>query len=683
MFARVKRAFAPPDEELERAKRAAEVDASAFREVDESRAQKVVRPACAVPAASRTRFRELRTASDVSRDVDVFACAAGADDGTPCVFDVLNSRCASLGGKQCLRAVLGRPLLDGELLRARVSGLRRVHARLHRPLGGEEAVRWRALSGYAGAAPAAVGAYETDALWLVCGEERCPEAGALYDMAFFRSWPLCMLNRYGTCVATANVMRAWIAPALSLGPLLYALLPSEKAAGCDGDVAAPPAAATAAAVSEPLLQLQLLLRPAENEACAPPSRWMPWAKVLACVLSAVFYAHGTASSWEISRALRLAIQTLVRRTRGALTFLGHASAVVQTYYDPVVHAYFPSAPDPSAPRVAAFIAFHTPGPQTGTSFENERTNDHGYWLSAYKRIDASAAADVLRLYYCVDALLGACTLVPAPGAGAGAAAAEGTSPAPGVFSFPEFVVTRGGGGAPPEYAAGALWHPCLDPGRAVPNDVALGRRPGAKPNLLLTGPNAGGKSTLLKAVVISVLLSQSVGVAPCCNGLRLTPMAYVNAQINVPDVKGKRSLFEEEMHRARESLRAIDEAWPAPALVVIDELFASTNPVEGAAGAYATAKHLGARRNAACLLSTHYPALRVLGRTARYAPMQMPLAQRRGKLTRPYVLRPGTCEQYVALEMLARDGFDEKLLRDAVAMKRALLFSRRNDVVVV
>ena len=132
MFARVKRAFAPPDEELERAKRAAEVDASAFREVDESRAQKVVRPACAVAAASRTRFRELRTASDVSRDVEVFACAAGADDGTPCVFDVLNSRCASLGGKQCLRAVLGRPLLDGELLRARVSGLRRVHARRRR-----------------------------------------------------------------------------------------------------------------------------------------------------------------------------------------------------------------------------------------------------------------------------------------------------------------------------------------------------------------------------------------------------------------------------------------------------------------------------------------------------------------------------------------------------------------------
>ena len=72
-------------------------------------------------------------------------------------------------------------------------------------------------------------------------------------------------------------------------------------------------------------------------------------------------------------------------------------------------------------------------------------------------------------------------------------------------------------------------------------------------NFLITGPNAGGKSTLIKSLTLCILLSQTLCISPAEN-LILTPFKLVNTYLNIPDCKGKESLFEAEMHRARDHI---------------------------------------------------------------------------------------------------------------------------------
>jgi DNA mismatch repair protein MSH6 len=61
------------------------------------------------------------------------------------------------------------------------------------------------------------------------------------------------------------------------------------------------------------------------------------------------------------------------------------------------------------------------------------------------------------------------------------------------------------------FDAKALCHPAGITGRDgvfVPNDISLGGSPAAPPFMLLTGPNMGGKSTLLRQVSLAVVMAQ-------------------------------------------------------------------------------------------------------------------------------------------------------------------------------
>ena len=56
-----------------------------------------------------------------------------------------------------------------------------------------------------------------------------------------------------------------------------------------------------------------------------------------------------------------------------------------------------------------------------------------------------------------------------------------------------------------------LWHPCLAELNPVFNSLELGEN--WKSNMILTGPNAGGKSTIIKAIGINICLSNAYGIA--------------------------------------------------------------------------------------------------------------------------------------------------------------------------
>jgi DNA mismatch repair ATPase MutS len=105
-------------------------------------------------------------------------------------------------------------------------------------------------------------------------------------------------------------------------------------------------------------------------------------------------------------------------------------------------------------------------------------------------------------------------------------------------------------------------------------------------------------------------LSQTIGL---CNADRyiISPFKLINTYINIPDCKGKESLFQAEMNRCiyyLENIKKLDGR-NEYAFNIMDEVFSGTNPLEGLSGAYAYIHELCKYKNNINLITTHYDYL--------------------------------------------------------------------------
>ena len=115
-----------------------------------------------------------------------------------------------------------------------------------------------------------------------------------------------------------------------------------------------------------------------------------------------------------------------------------------------------------------------------------------------------------------------------------------------------------------------IWHPYLSD-NIVTNNINIGDK--TPRNILITGPNAGGKSTFIKSLAISILFSQTLGIA-FAKSFCLTPFTLINTYLNIPDCKGKESLFEAEMNRSKNHLEILDNLKKDElSFIIMDEVF--------------------------------------------------------------------------------------------------------------
>ena len=91
-------------------------------------------------------------------------------------------------------------------------------------------------------------------------------------------------------------------------------------------------------------------------------------------------------------------------------------------------------------------------------------------------------------------------------------------------------------------------------------------------NNILTGPNAAGKTTLVKSVIINVILSQQFGCG-FYDSCKLKPYDQIHSYINIPDTSGRDSLFQAEAGRCKHILSSISNNPDDNVLCVFDELF--------------------------------------------------------------------------------------------------------------
>lgn len=223
------------------------------------------------------------------------------------------------------------------------------------------------------------------------------------------------------------------------------------------------------------------------------------------------------------------------------------------------------------------------------------------------------------------------------------------------------------------------WHPFLNPSTVVPNDIELGCN--VARNIIVTGPNAGGKSTSLKSMTLAIIMAQTLGIAPA-KTMTLTPFKIVNTYMNIADDAGSESLFQAEMHRASKLIESVkNQKGKDFIFVIMDELFTGTNPLEGASAAYGILRKLVSYQNCMLVFATHFKELTELERETGglirnfkvWVDRQASAEQ--GKVARiiyPYKLDPGISDQTVALDLLALEGFDPEILSQSNAQLERL-----------
>ncbi|XP_072964211.1 DNA mismatch repair protein MSH7 isoform X1 [Typha angustifolia] len=155
-----------------------------------------------------------------------------------------------------------------------------------------------------------------------------------------------------------------------------------------------------------------------------------------------------------------------------------------------------------------------------------------------------------------------------------------------------------------------LWHPYAVAQSAnglVPNDISLGEDPTGRNlcALLLTGPNMGGKSTLMRATCLSVILAQ-LGCYVPCESCVLSPADIIFTRLGANDriMSGESTFFVECAETASVLRNATQDS-----LVLLDELGRGTSTFDGYAIAYAVFRHLVEKVCCRLLFATHYHPL--------------------------------------------------------------------------
>jgi hypothetical protein len=133
----------------------------------------------------------------------------------------------------------------------------------------------------------------------------------------------------------------------------------------------------------------------------------------------------------------------------------------------------------------------------------------------------------------------------------------------------------------------------------IKNDCNLNK------NMVISGPNASGKTTTLKTTLINIILSQQIGYG-CFESLKLHPFDYLHCYINIPDTSGRDSLFQAEARRCKEIIDLIDEETDKTHFCIFDELYSGTNPDEAVVSAHAFINYITQTNNVTFLLTTHY-----------------------------------------------------------------------------
>ena len=143
------------------------------------------------------------------------------------------------------------------------------------------------------------------------------------------------------------------------------------------------------------------------------------------------------------------------------------------------------------------------------------------------------------------------------------------------------------------------YYPALIDENPVKNNCDLSK------NIIISAPNRGGKTTMLKTTTINIIFSQQFGVG-FYKSAKLNPYTHIHSYLNIPDTSNRDSLFQSEARRCRNIISSIHDTDDKHRhFCIFDELYSGTNPHESTKTSYAFLLYLSKYENVDFMMTTH------------------------------------------------------------------------------
>jgi len=206
------------------------------------------------------------------------------------------------------------------------------------------------------------------------------------------------------------------------------------------------------------------------------------------------------------------------------------------------------------------------------------------------------------------------------------------------------------------------YYPPLKNSHPKTNDIYLNR------NMIITGPNASGKTTVLKSSLINILLTQQIG-AGFYSEAYLEPFHFIHCYLNIPDTSGRDSLFQAEARRCKDILDIVKENEGKRHFCVFDELYSGTNPEEAVMSANAFMNYLVKNKNVHSLLTTHFADLcKHLEKQTAFVNYHMDTREKDGDIEYTYTLKDGISEKRGGVQVLKNMNYPKEIIENTIAV---------------
>lgn len=194
-------------------------------------------------------------------------------------------------------------------------------------------------------------------------------------------------------------------------------------------------------------------------------------------------------------------------------------------------------------------------------------------------------------------------------------------------------------------------------------------------NIIVTGPNAAGKTTYVKSIVLNTVLAQTIGINMCERAV-MKPYEIISTFMRVNDIVGKRSFYEAEVEYCKTMLDKAVEFKDKNILFVMDEPMHSTPPTEGFATAYAVCKYLGTKfNNCRLIITTHYHDMVYLQQDHPEAFINLSvdaIQLENRSFYFPYTIHNNYSFQCIAIELLEDKVFPKEVIDSAIKIKNKI-----------